>query len=173
MEDDLDESVFDYISEFDFEGLLPLFWIKCGKDKETLRQKLINDYQMSHEGLLDEAVSDVIKNYEVALFDKEFLGWNPNEWPMDGSYYSSDSSEGELDEEALVDIWLIQYFKEHMGHIEYLKGQTKDQADRQRSSGLFLKVREADGEHVINKAGCLLVLGGGLLVIIISSFLTY
>jgi len=139
MEDDLDESVFDYISEFDFEGLLPLFWIKCGKDKETLRQKLVNDYQLSHEGLLDEAVSDVIKNYEGALFDKEFLGWNPNEWPMDGSYYSSDSSEGELDEEALVDIWLIQYFEEEI--VEY----KKDQAYRQRSSGLFFSVREADG----------------------------
>jgi len=164
MEDDLDESVFDYISEFDFEGLLPLFWIKCGKDKETLRQKLVNDYQLSHEGLLDEAVSDVIKNYEGALFDKEFLGWNPNEWPMDGSYYSSDSSEGELDEEALVDIWLIQYFEEHLGHIEYLKGQTKDQ---QRSSGLFFRVREADGEDVINKAGCWTVIVGIFLIIII------
>ena len=72
MEDDLDESVFDYISEFDFEGLLPLFWIKCGKDKETLRQKLINDYQMNHEGLLDEAVSEVIENYEVPFSIRSF-----------------------------------------------------------------------------------------------------
>jgi len=165
MEDDLDESVFDYISEFDFEGLLPLFWIKCGKDKETLRQKLVNDYQMSHEGLLDEAVSDVIKNYEVALFDKEFLGWNPNEWPMDGLYYSSDSSEGELDEEALVDIWLIQYFEEHLVHIKYLKGQKKDQ---QGSSGLFFNVREADGEDVINKAGCLWVACGIFFIIVVN-----
>ena len=166
MEDDLDESVFDYISEFDFEGLLPLFWIKCGKDKETLRQKLINDYQMNHEGLLDEAVSDVIKNYEGALFDKEFLGWNPNEWPMDGSYYSSDSLEGELDEEALIDIWLIQYFEEHLGHIDYLKGQTKDQ---QRSSGLFFQVREADGEDVINKVGCWTVIVGIFLIIMLGT----
>ena len=165
MEDDLDESVFDYISEFDFEGLLPLFWIKCGKDKETLRQKLINDYQMNHEGLLDEAVSEVIENYEVALFDKEFLGWNPNEWPMDGSYYSSDSSKRELDEEALVDIWLIQYFEEHLGHIEYLKGQTKDQ---QRSSGLFFNVREADGEYVFNKMAWLWVIGGIFLIIMLE-----
>ena len=164
MEDDLDESVFDYISEFDFEGLLPLFWIKCGKDRETLRQKLVNDYQMSHEGLLDEAVLDIIKNYEGALFDKEIMGWSPNEWPMDGSYYSSDNLEGELDEEALIDIWLIQYFEEHLGHIEYLKGQTKDQ---QRSSGLFFNVREDDGEDVINKAGCLWIVCGIFLIIIV------
>ena len=161
MEDDLDESVFDYISEFDFEGLLPLFWIKCGKDKERLRQKLVNDYQMSHEDLLDEAVSDVLKKYENALLDKEFLGWEPNKWPMDGSYYSSDSSEGELDEEALIDRWLIRYFEEEI--VEY----KKDQAYRQRSSGLFFSVREADGEHVINKAGCFTVIVGVFLIIAI------
>ena len=161
MDDGTGESVFDYISEFDFEIVLPLFWIQCGKVKEALRGKLANDYQMSHEDLLDEAVSDVIKKYEDALWDKEFLGWEPNKWPMDGSYYSSDSSEGELGEEALIDIWLIQYFEEEI--VEY----KKDQAYRQRSSGLFFSVREADGEHVINKAGCFTVIVGVFLIIAI------
>ena len=74
MEDDLDESVFDYISEFDFEGLLPLFWIKCGKDKATLRQKLVNE---------DVATSRVNFGQSYQQKFRTLLNWGVKNGPAD------------------------------------------------------------------------------------------
>ena len=161
MEDDIEESMFDYLTEFDLESVLPLYWLKCDKDQEALNKKLIDEYQMSDEWLQGEVRDIVIMNYEDSLDEKEFLGWDPNEWPMDGSYYPSDSSEDELDQDALIDIWLIRYFEEEV------KRYKEDQAYRQRSSGLFFSVREADGEDVINKAGCLWLACGIFLIIVV------
>ena len=164
MEDDIEESIYDYLTEGDLQAVLPIYWINCGKIKKALRKKLINDYQMSRKSLLDEAVSEIVDAYDYKLKFKEDMGWDPDEWPMDGSYniYHGDLRD-DLDEEALVDIWLIQQFEDDI--LAY----KEDQAYRQRSSGLFFSVREADGEYVFNMVGWLGVIGGIFLIGIIAS----
>ena len=157
MEDDIEESMFDYLTDFELESVLPLYWLKCDKDEEALNKKLIDGYQMSDEWLQHEVRDIVMMNYEKMLDEKEFLGWV--DWLDEQDI---DRPKNEVDEKIFTDLWLISHLEDSV----VLEKQ--DQVYRQNSSGLFLTVREADGQYVVNKSGCLWVVGGVLLIILLE-----
>ena len=137
-----EESIYDYVTERDLWGVLPIRWIEVGKSKEALKKELIDEYGMSDVTLIEEAMTEVIQTYEYAASDVE--------------------GRGEGCGERTLDEWLVDEFLEWQGEYDLSVEYSK------RSSGIFFSVREADGEYVLNTGGCLSVIGVIFLIIILG-----
>lgn len=143
MEGELEESIFDYVTERDLVGVLPITWVEIEKNRERLEQVLIGEYGMSDEFLIEEAMSEIIQTYELTAIGAE-----------------------ECFEYRDLEGWTID--DEIMEHLqESLESYDRNMVHSQKSNGIFLSVREADGEYVFNPLGWLLTGLGVLFVLVL------
>jgi hypothetical protein len=138
MDDEFEGSIYDYVTERDLWGVLPIRWIDSGKSREALKKVLIDEYGMNGVTLIEEAMTKVIQTYEYAVSDVKESG--------------VDCGDGTLDE------WLVDEFLEWQGEYD------RDVEHGKRSSGIFFSVREVDGEYVFNPFGWILAAFGVLIV---------
>ena len=138
----------DYVKESDLHGSLPLYWIECGKNLQKLKSHIYFKYAIKSQKIIDKIALETLDEYEEARFFHHV-----DDWKLSDHYHEC------FTEEEVMDMEFSDYFADQEWF--YKEGE----AYENRQSGLLFRVREVDGEYVINEVGCLSVIGVAMFLI--------
>jgi hypothetical protein len=152
-----DLSFYDYLEEVEVLFDLPLLWIESRKDRKTFEALIAEKYKIPYQRIIEDAADEGIEAYQGSVQD--IIDGDEPCGGIDDSNYLGPCAEKRVDE-----IILDQYEDDRQ---TFVTNQKYSEARAKYRSGLFLKVRESDGEYVINGRGCCTAVLGSIFLIVL------